>query len=614
MMSELRSICAVDFLFYISTFGMLLEPRDKAPWQASRVFGDAREVPFIPRPYQIEYFKKILAAWGNKDIVWLKSREMGATWMVLYLMDWDWRFHSQCHMGMVSKDEESMDSSHNPDALMCKLDFIHAHMPDFLKPRVERNYKDHVLVNLDLESTIVGEACTPNAFRSGRKKLIFMDEMHAYPSHAEYAINASIQYVTHCRVMVSTPNAEKGQGGAFYDACIDEGRDNLKINMHWSLDSDKAAGLYTTGEDNRIVILDKSFENRDKYPYVIDAPGKKRSPYYDWECRRPLATPLRIGCELDMDFGGSSSRFFDPFVIDMMMKDVRDPVMSAVLGREGETGWRPELRESSSDNDILFYEKFPVSVSGRLLIEKDRRFAMGVDISAGVGGSHSSYSAIVVLDSDSGEQVILWRGKTMKPEMLANYCVALGRVLNNALITPEVNGPMGRMFLDQFISYNYPNCYYRESTADSQNRAKTYRIGVNDTDGGERIFGELQMAARRRLVTVRSDIVARECQRYYRDSSGKLRHPLVGRGKDASSEKGHGDAAVACALAWWGIHDMKRRKEEVREQSGPEWGSINWWRGIREKGRFRKSYWKESYSEDEREEDESFGLIDSQAG
>lgn len=576
---DLWIICSRDLLFYVSCFGWLLEPRDKARWQRTRPFGDCKEIPFIPRPYQEETFLKIQAHLGKKDILITKSREMGATWQVLYVLDWAWRFHPQMHFGLVSKDEDSVDSADNPDALMAKLDFIDARLPSFLQPGGSskkfrnRNRSEHTIANLVNGSTFSGYSCTADAGRGGRKSAFFMDEMHAFPAGSDTLTMASTQHVTHCRIMCSTPNPQRGQAGVFYDIVQNLEADVERIVLDWKMDLDKSAGLYES-DGGMLKILDVLYPYSKDYPFILD--GKRRSPYYDYECRRPGASPRLIAAELDMDFGGATNRLFDPVLIQWALSQCRNPEFRCKL-RQAHGTWLPVLQEDEK-GDIEFWvpEDMQVDINdeGIVSLPQGRRFAMGCDVARGLDGAFSSCSAAVLIDTMSGKQVAEWRSARMKPVEFAEYAFFLGKAFNTALMNPEITGA-GLEFLTRIIEMGYVNLWYRPQRKDSVNRGLSDRPGYDNRDAGMQLLGELQDAMKKHHVLVYSRQVVSECSRYFIDETGKLRHPLVGKGRVDAPEKSHGDSAIACGAAWWAVHeepDMPMAEEEVQTP----YGSFAW--------------------------------------
>lgn len=582
---ELWVICSRDLLFYVNTFGWLLEPRKKGRWQkAERPFGEAREIPFITRPYQDTFLLGAQEALGNEDAASLKSRETGATWMMLYLFDWQWRFYEQSLLGLMSKDEDSVDDPDDPDSLMAKLDFIHEHLPFFLRPKRDRSVTHHTIVNVENNSVISGYACTGNVARGGRKMAFLGDECHSWPVDVDYAALDSLQHVTPSRFFISTPNRDRGQTGAFYDMINQPDAQMRRLDLDWKMDREKSAGLYSS-RDGELEIIDQFYEFGAGYRFILD--GKIRSPYYDYECSRPGATPQSIAAELDKDFGGATNRFVDPVAIMRARQTCRKPNYRARLFTAYPGQWSREIRLDENGDLWLWTPEVvgfklrwtpdpddPSKKIGRLVIPADREFVAGADIAQGIAGAFSSYSALEIFDRLTGEQVLEWRGNRLQPHEFAAFSAVVCYTFNTALLNPEVTG-LGNIFLANVLSPHsaayYTNLWFRPSATDSPAAVTSKRVGYDNKDGGKILLQELERAIKLGLVTIRSDHIPTELERYFVDGqTGKLRHPLVGRGRQNAPEQSHGDCAIAASVAWFAMHEDPEPEEKQAQQEAPE--------------------------------------------
>lgn len=572
---ELWIICSRDLLWFINVFGWLLEPRDEAAWQISRPFGGAKEIPFLTREYQDEAFLEMQANLGKKDMVALKSREMGATWMVQYLFYWAWNFHAHNHFGVVSKDEDSAGNADDPDSLMSKFMFIDDHMPQFLHPARDYNRTKMTLANRDNGSTISGYACTGNMARGGRKRAFFCDEVHSWPAIADSAAFDSLQHVTHCRIMVSTPNRDRGQAGAFYDVCMNTESEIVRFRWEWFIDKDKGAGRYKS-DGNTIEYLDPGHVYPPGYKFVRD--GLLRSPYYDYECRRAGATEQSIAAELGCNFGGATSRFFQSACISKAFNMCRKPNARVEL-RKVSGEWIAEMIQTEREIPIDLWmtpeSGLRIGDHGILRVPEGRLYAMGVDIAGGKGGSYSSNSAFCIFDRRTTAQVAEYAFNRIEPEEFAQFCFQIGMSFNRALMLPEVTGVGGR-FLAKILELQYPNLWLRPASRDDIRQGLGNRVGYDNKDGGAQLLGELQHAIMRDKCIPRSKRSINECERYYIDQNGNLKHPLVGAGRSDAPEKSHGDCAIAMAAAWFAIHsDPETSQKSLPEEEAP-YGSFAW--------------------------------------
>jgi hypothetical protein len=233
--------CRADFLFWINGFCWLLEPRQKKGRSKTLLFNSR-----FRGEYQNTAFLQMLDAIGERDIVVDKSREMGATWMVLYLFYWFWQFHPQSHFGIVSKDEATTDTYGDPRSLFGKLDFIYNHQPWWLRPRgfdPEHDRTKLKLLNPENGSSFIGSAAGKDIFSGGRYLSIFGDEVSKWVQHAAQQMVDSTQYTTNSRVLNST---HKGAHTVFARMVREKKAHRTLIVLDWKDDPQKAAGLYTS--------------------------------------------------------------------------------------------------------------------------------------------------------------------------------------------------------------------------------------------------------------------------------------------------------------------------------------------------------------------------------
>lgn len=570
--------CEEDPVFFINTFCWLLETRDEAEWMIDGKFGKNKVIPFITREYQAKSIRESADHLGKRDIIVIKSRETGVTWIYIAMAVWDWLFHEQTHIGFVSKDEPSVDSANDPDSLFNKFAFLLDRLPSWMMApgEYDRNLSDHTFLNRRNGSTVSGYAATGNVARGGRKRWFLMDEYHFFKAGADYEAHDSTSHVTRCRVMVSTPNRRRGRGGAFHDAVVAAKTTNaVLIDIDWKDDPQKAKGLYRA-EDRRLEILDKEFwaehhiegdryrhpyEDGVEYNFVID--GKVRSLYYDFECHRPLSTPQSVAAELDKDFGGATAQFVDAAVLARAEKLVRQPVFCGEIFRDGDT-WH-------MDRDVTGEMQSWVSLpNGR---PPQSEYSLGADVSAGTGGAYTNYSAIAIFDKKTGEQAFEWRSTTISPTEFASLLCWIGRMFWDAYLVVESNGPIGQLCVKEIIRLRYPNLYYRNK----EKRAyvdKTAEPGYWNSDGGEVILGMLESAIRAGSAKVNSMLCLREMGQYF-FKNGKLVNASTENTQDESNKgRAHGDMAISAAVAWHGVQDWPAREETPAGAPEPPIGSF----------------------------------------
>jgi hypothetical protein len=537
----LWTACKHDILFFINAFCWLYEPR------SSRLVGTASNViPFRTYEYQDKAFIEMNEVLGNQDIGIEKSRDLGATWMFLTLYFYHWLFNDFSSFGIMSRTADLVDKPGKKDTLMWKLDFLldgdggKGGLPPWMRPEVYRSVM--IMENKTNGSSFEGASTTEDAFRGGRKKSIAVDEFAAFPKGDDYKSLSATQHATDSRMFVSTP---KGGAGAYYDVMHQESN-MLKVIMDWKEHPDRRVGMYTSN-GGILKVLDDKYEFPEGYKFVLD--GKTRSPYYDDECRRPGATPQSIAQELDRDYGGSDYQVFGKELYESAKGNLLRPYSVGALYYDGES-FSPDYQETENGPVKLWCLR---SSAGTPATTGD--YVIGCDVAAGLGGSYSSNSVAVVVDSVTGEQVAEFASNTIRPDDFAELVVAMCNWFHKAYLVWEHNGAPGGAFTKQVIDIGYGNIYYRELEGRAY-RKKTKNPGFFTNDKNKlALLGKMAGAIQSKEYIIRSDRLLDECRQYiYKD--GKVVHSRSIKTQDDSSKgQAHGDRVIAAALAWHGARD-----------------------------------------------------------
>lgn len=542
---ELWIACSRDLLFYVNTFCFTYDPR-----KSNGV------LPFVTYKFQDESMLQIRdCILEGRDLVIKKSRDMGASWMLLTVFEWFWHFKSGQSFLLVSRNEDYVDKIGNPKSLFWKIDFIHKHLPNWLIPPMTRTKLR--LTNDENGSTIDGESTTGDVARGDRRTAIGLDEFAAFEVDASYRALASTRDATRCRIFNSTP---AGSSNAFYDIAHQETFEQL--NLHWSLHPEKAEGLY---EQN----------------------GRMRSPWYDNECKR-CAHAQEIAQELDIDFAGSDYQFFDQKMLTRHIAEFAKPPMK--------TG---DVRIHDESLQIMAFDSVP---NGRLRlwfdpgasakVPSDGPYAMGVDIATGTG---SSNSVISVGNCKTGEKVAEFISSKTRPEELGKIAVALARWFcdssgRGAYIVWEAPGP-GRNFGDVVIESGYRNFYYKEDDAKLKRGSGSRIPGWWPTKDNKRaLYADYRDALLNGRFLNRSKDALSECREIVYTQNGWIQHSKTNSSMDPSgARENHGDRPTADALLNLAMKQKvmsKGTKETVVTE-----GSLAWRRREFESRRNRVEYW-----------------------
>lgn len=420
---ELWIRCARDPLYWLNVFGWTYRPG--MPGTAPAY------VPFITwESYQDATICELLERISlGGDVGIDKSRDMGATWMVLAAFAHVFMFARDRALLLVSRKAEMVEKTGDKKTLMWKFDTLIDKQPDWMKPPTDSAYLHRE--NLNTGTSVDGESTTEDTARADRRTAVYVDELASIPTGDQ--LLASIADVSPCRIFTSTP---KGRGNAFYRVMHELGV--TRISLHWTKHPEKAAGLYYLG-------------------------GKPRSPWYDKECKR-RANAREVAQELDIDYSSSDYQFFESEMVDALMsKHVTRPLQRGDVELDEVKGEIVRWQDAERGPWKLW-----VALDAQGLPPQNRMYGVGVDVSMGVGASDSVLS---VVDRQTGEKVAEYVNNRILPEKLATLAVAVCawfRGLDeSAFLAWEDNGP-GSIFRNRVLTLGFRNFYYRNSDVTTQ--------------------------------------------------------------------------------------------------------------------------------------------------
>lgn len=526
MQQDLWVMCARDVLFYINTFCWIFEPRTRAV------------LPFITFPFQDDAILEICDCIGKRDLVVVKSRDMGASWMCITAMEWTWHFHSFASFLWMSRKKSLVYNPGDPKALFTKFAFLHQHQPGWLLPSTHQ--KELHSLNIDNNSVIDGETTAEFSGVSDRRLAVFKDEFSKMDNQA--TIFRGMRDVTNCRICLFTP---EGSGNVAYDISRGDSSENFQqMRLWWPIHPNKNRGLYVAGRAD-VRVLNPESPPPDGYKFIRD--GKTRSPWYDAECARARHSS-DIAQELDMDFIGSASTYFEPSLIDKCVGSMVEP---------------PRYTGALEYTvDPIQPTRFSSMAKGRLDLwcplqqgrpTYDHRYAIGADISSGTGASNS---CLVVSDITTQEQVAEYTDPHIRPEELAELAVALAMWFHDASGDPahmiwEAPGP-GRNFEARILDLGFRNFYHRRDERSLVRRRKSNIPGWWPTkDEKQRLFGDFKAALHEDSFQVRSKHQLEECRHFIYTNTRWILHTRESNSHDPSGAgEQHGDRPTAGALCY----------------------------------------------------------------
>lgn len=201
-----KRLCALDPAYFLVMYGYLYEPRKGQgrggfnPW-----------IPFERQVQMVRWFQCLLVADDEKaDGAISKCRDVGMSWLLMFLVLHQWLFTETFSALLISWKEIFVDSR-APKSLFWKLDKLMQYLPVFLKPQGFIASKHRIklyLENPENGNTITGESTTSNSGRGDRITLAVIDEAAQVPGLLD--VYSGLADSTEHRIVGSTESLEEG--------------------------------------------------------------------------------------------------------------------------------------------------------------------------------------------------------------------------------------------------------------------------------------------------------------------------------------------------------------------------------------------------------------------
>lgn len=517
----------------------------------NQIDDDGREVepisphyPAITWPVQDRAISTIVDCIVKRDpVVSWKTREMGNSWLVLWVFTWFSLFHENMDFLVMSRTEELVDSAEDPDSLFWKIRYLidPERMPEFIAPRSgkQKIVIKHMHVSVPrTHSHIDGRATTSHAGAGGRRNAVFFDEFSR-------VVNAKALWETmtdtnRCRIAISTPLQ-----GSFHNRLYTEGRIRA-VFMPWWEHPWKGRGMRWQREKPSETAMDV-----DGW-YAV-------SPWYQRQVESREASDLAEN--VDCNPQGSSELFFAAGPLA-----AHERRYACKPGLRGELLYNTETDPTQVDSQLrsriwetceflpdpagawsLWTTLVEDEATGKMRPPQDRAYVAFADISKGTGASNST---IAFYDVETSEQVAEYANSKIGPHNFARmFCAAL-TWFGGAFPTLagwEANGD-GLIFGDEFMKLEWPRVYFREQIG-AQGAQVTRLYGWNsNTQAKLLLLGKFRSAIEMDTVKVRSADCLREAGRYIRYENGGV-GPAELAEEPAGAAAAHGDRVIGSAGA-----------------------------------------------------------------
>ena len=165
-----------------------------------------KHLPFVTWDIQDECIEKLIRSirYGG-DLLVDKSREMGATWIVLGAFFAEWLLVPDSTFLVISRKEEYVWKRGNPDTLYWKLEYLLKRLPNWITPKVDLSERH--LLNYANDSVIDGESTNADVGAGGRRQAIMCDEFARVNAADALWIADTLSDTTPARIFNSTPTS-----------------------------------------------------------------------------------------------------------------------------------------------------------------------------------------------------------------------------------------------------------------------------------------------------------------------------------------------------------------------------------------------------------------------
>ena len=539
MRQHLLAASAESCIFWINAFGWTYRLR-KFDDRGNTVLtaGDEAHHPMLTWPVQDEIILGLERCIDEQqDANCPKSRDMGLTWLALFIFTHRFCFHPELNFGVVSRKEMLVDSRGDMDCLFEKVRYILEMLPPWMRPTCRTRYMH--LHNTELNSTIAGESTNADVGRGGRKTAYLVDEAAAIPNGQD--VEFSLSQTTGCQIWVST---HKGPGTQFYKR-IKEGRGVIH-EAPWYRHPEKAQNAQ---------------QYRDELGRI-----KWTSPWYEQQCQR--MSQKAIAQEVDMNPGRAGDVFFDFDELARHRLDHKKPPLFAGDVIPADSMTPAQLRETCQymDHSKFIFMKGHGRTPWKFWIElEDGRppqewsYVFGIDISNGTGASNSVLSVMAV---ETGKIVAKWWDSWTSPEEFAKKTAMFGVWFGGKRPPPfvcwEANGP-GSIFGRAFTKLGYPFFYRQRNTGTMRNQRGDKWGWHSNKERKEVLLGEYRDAIASDRVIVHCAESLDECEDYIYNDSGVLM-PAKLREEQEGGRALHGDHVIADALTVLAREEMGKQK------------------------------------------------------
>ncbi len=548
---EVRAYCKNSLVYYVNGFGWT--------YKAKPFPGEL--VPMVLWPIQVRFMEWLQKYGGHNHLHLDKSRGMGASWGMLFFVDWLCRFFTRTKCLLASWKDDFVDVRDDPDTLFGKLDIINDNLPiPFRCPWDKKKFRrNKFALYPQTQSLNTGTTTTKKMGRAGRNAVVMLDEFaHMGDTPRDgFRILEAIRPTTESVIMVSTPF---GMGNAF---AAQKSICPLTMSLWWPDHPQEGAGLHVVDEDDNLEDL------RPKSGFWSDAyeelRGKIQSPWHETE-ENEAVSPQYMAQEHEIDYAGSGWQFFpEPLIRQILADDCCPPYHTGSLIMDSDTGKCYGFNETPVGSLLLWMH---LADDGWPTHHFD--YCVGVDVAQGSqnsSGLGASNSCAVVINRSTGEVVAELTVAGVEAWDFAMMVLALCRFFHDAYLIWEGNGP-GQNLIRIPRDFGYTRIFYRRAEGKLDANI-TREPGFWTTPPSKKyVFDKYLDALKKRYIIERCQRAAIEL-RLYQNAPNTVIHAVAESTPDPTgARESHADRVVARVMAFHGMTvDLSYNPQDVEPVS-----------------------------------------------
>lgn len=544
--------CLVWINYWVYTYVVREVATDGTPLPRSQV---VNQQPFVTWACQDDGIRVALECIeGGRDILFDKSRDMGASWLNVAIAMWYWLWHNDSQIIVTARIEPEVDKQGDPKTLYWKMDFLLANLPKWMLPagttysdyrRPNGAFRSHMhLENPERNCTIEGQASTGHIGRAGRTLFVLFDEM-ASQAQATGGWRSAAD-TTSCRIGNSTPVGSGTEYTKQWQNGVQTGQPQI-IGLYYYDHPQKGRGrewrVDATGE----------------YTGTVGR-GYWWSPWFEREAGRRDRQDIAQNILADHIISGDL--YFDAVDITRMMQARACEPLRCEL--EDGVFWPDERGR--------WFVWCPLADG---VPPQDTNYCAGSDPATGVGAANS---CAAFYDRETGTLVAEFADPRVRPDVFADILIAAGTTVfagqtGEAFQGWEINGP-GASLYQVFLESSYSSCYYRRPIGKRDHKASREYGWLSSRFTKRTLLQGWGRGIRSGGVDIRSRACLNEALTYvyYEDGSigpGHLRDETTG------AREAHGDRVIAAAIGWMMVGEAPRFVPEAKRFEEGTFGAID---------------------------------------